>query len=114
MNKTKNEFGPDGRSMSIASECVISLREAAHRLPRISRSGKPVHFSTIYRWATRGVGGVRLEVAKIGGRLVTTTEALERFVMSCTHRGSLSVQPSRMRQRAIDQAERELEALGIK
>jgi hypothetical protein len=34
----------------------------------------------MWRWALRGVDGVKLESFKIGGRRYTTAEALDRFV----------------------------------
>ncbi|MCP4248843.1 MAG: DUF1580 domain-containing protein [bacterium] len=41
--------------------------------------------STIYRWITNGVhGGVKLEVAKCGGRTFTTREAIADFIDRCT------------------------------
>lgn len=43
------------------------------------RNGKRVHISTLYRWTTRGVRGVRLETLPLGGTLATSREALERF-----------------------------------
>jgi hypothetical protein len=36
--------------------------------------------ATMWRWALRGVDGVKLESFKIGGRRYTTAEALDRFV----------------------------------
>lgn len=56
----------------------IPLRVAAAKLP-----GRP-HVSTLWRWATHGVGPDRrrLETVLIGGRRYTSLEALERFVAS--------------------------------
>lgn len=50
-------------------------------LPEASRSlpGNP-HPTTIYRWATRGVSGVRLESLRVGGRFYTSSEAIDRFL----------------------------------
>jgi hypothetical protein len=36
--------------------------------------------ATLWRWAFRGVDGVKLQSFKIGGRRYTTAEALDRFV----------------------------------
>jgi hypothetical protein len=41
-------------------------------------SARP-HLATIHRWATRGLRGVRLEFAQVGGTRVTSEEALQRF-----------------------------------
>ena len=50
-------------------------------LPIIGRGsrGRRVAPSTIYRWASRGVRGVQLEVLRVGGVLKTTESALRRF-----------------------------------
>lgn len=37
-------------------------------------------FSTIYRWATVGYRGHKLEVYRCGSRLITSTEAVARFL----------------------------------
>lgn len=58
-------------------EHVMTFTEAAKTLPKIN--GRTPHCSTIWRWARRGLGGVHLETRKIGGRFVTSKEALERF-----------------------------------
>lgn len=62
----------------VRDENVLSLKEAAKRLPHL-RNDRPVHVSTIWRWKQRGLGGIKLECAKIGGQWVTSLEALERF-----------------------------------
>jgi len=60
------------------------------RVPTLSwiphrRRGRPLHPSTVFRWA-RGVRGVRLEVVRLGGTLCTSECALVRFfeAMSAT------------------------------
>lgn len=60
------------------TEEVLTLREAAHRLPRRA-SGRRLHHATLYRWATDGLRGVRLETIQVGGTLCTSIEALQRF-----------------------------------
>ncbi|MEL7484628.1 MAG: DUF1580 domain-containing protein, partial [Planctomycetota bacterium] len=66
-------------SIDFEHEELITLAAAARKVPgRVP--GKPVHTATLARWATRGVGGRRLETLKIGGRLFTSVEALSRFV----------------------------------
>lgn len=64
--------------IDLASESLITLSDAA-RLRPASRGGRPTHASTIYRWATRGIRGVRLEVIRLGGVTYTSREALQRF-----------------------------------
>lgn len=56
----------------------ITLVQAAQTLPKIN--GKKPCAVTVWRWARKGVRGVKLETEQIGGRLVTTAEAVERFL----------------------------------
>jgi hypothetical protein len=65
--------------IDITRETLISMSEAAGRVPSF-RPGKKTHVATIFRWAQHGVRGVRLESIRFGGRLVTSVEALSRFV----------------------------------
>jgi hypothetical protein len=65
-------------SIDPLSETTLPLAEAARRLPRL-RSGRPVHPSTLWRWACHGLRGVRLETVRVGGTACTSLEALRRF-----------------------------------
>jgi hypothetical protein len=60
------------------SEALISLADAAKTLPR-RRRGRKCHVSTLFRWTTIGIRGVRLESLKCGGCRCTSREALQRF-----------------------------------
>ena len=100
--------------IDLEHESLISLAEAATLLPR-RRKGKKPHISCLYRWASRGLRGVRLETVQIGGTRCTSREALARFFASLTE-GCNQPKESRSptaRQRAARQAERELEKLGL-
>jgi hypothetical protein len=71
----------------LLSETVLNLSAAARSLP--GRDGKKVHAATLTRWALAGVVGasgerVRLEAVRIGGRWITSREALERFAERLT------------------------------
>ncbi len=57
---------------------LVPLVEVARSLPRL-RNGRPVHVATVWRWAKRGLGGVKLETIKIGGTTCTSKAALRRF-----------------------------------
>jgi hypothetical protein len=48
------------------------------------QSGRRIAASTIYRWATRGCRGVKLEVLRTGGVTCTTRAALLRFYEGVT------------------------------
>lgn len=52
----------------------IPLAEVAKQLP-----GRP-HVSTLHRWTTKGVRGVKLETTRVGSRVYVTQEAIERFL----------------------------------
>jgi hypothetical protein len=59
-------------------ETIVSLTSATKMLPA-RRGGRRPHVSTLYRWATGGCRGVRLETLQVGGTLCTSREALQRF-----------------------------------
>lgn len=59
-------------------EALISLSQATRELPH-----RP-HISTVWRWCTRGVRGIRLETVVIAGRRFTSREALQRFTTAST------------------------------
>ena len=56
------------------SQSLITLRHAAKLLP-----GRP-HVSTLHRWCSVGVRGVRLESCLVGGVRYVTRESLQQFV----------------------------------
>ncbi len=60
-------------------EEAISVETAA-KLPTLSRDGRPANRQVIYRMMTRGVRGVRLERMSTAGGIVTTREAVGRFL----------------------------------
>lgn len=103
--------------IDLAVETPIYLGDVPAYLPRHPRSGKRVAIQAVYRWAAKGVNGVRLEVVMIGGLRATTIQALNRFVAECTAAklGTPAPAPrtSRQREAAIARAERELEAAGL-
>jgi hypothetical protein len=89
----------------MSSTTYLSLSEAASLLP-----GRP-HISTLHRWRLRGVHGVKLVTAKVGGRRMVAAEELDRFIESVTAAADGEPQPvrtARQRQRSIESAEREL------
>ncbi len=98
------------------SETLISLADVPAQLPE-RRGGKRPHVSCIYRWAQRGCKGVKLEVLQCGGTKVTSLEALQRFYerLSAASNGEPKALLSgsvKRRQRAADNATKELEAAG--
>ena len=91
--------------IDISSEQMLSLSQASKYLP-----GRP-HASSLWRWYRRGVRGVQLETAVIGGRRFTSVEALERFAAATTAAADGHPAPARTprrRERKIEAAERRL------
>ena len=101
-------------------EDLITLQQAAALLPQ-RRRGRKTHVATLYRWTSKGCRGVKLEFVQIGGTRCTSREALGRFFERLTEaatgqagdapRGELRSPAARSR--AIEQAERELDRLGV-
>lgn len=61
----------------LLDEHVVTFTEATAIIPKFN--GRKMHASSLWRWARKGVRGVRLETLRLGGRYVTTVEAIERF-----------------------------------
>ena len=59
-------------------EPVMTLAEAAGWLER--RFGKRPNVASVWRWATRGVKGVKLATISLGRYRYTTASALEHFI----------------------------------
>ena len=99
--------------IDLINETLVPLAEVPELLPR-RRNGKPIHTSTVFRWATRGCRGVRLEVVRIGGRLYISSESLQRFAQRLTDPGTKQVaRTTRQRARDIARAGRVLSEAGI-
>jgi hypothetical protein len=97
--------------IDLATETPITLAEAARTLP-----GGAVHVSTMHRWRMKGCRGVRLETFLRGGVRHTTHQAIERFFAATTAAAdgnSPKVLTTRQRERALNQAENELNGAGF-
>lgn len=69
--------------IDIRREQMITFGRLARSLPR-RRMDRPVHPSTVHRWRSKGIRGIRLEAVRIGGAWQTSQEAFERFVAKLT------------------------------
>jgi hypothetical protein len=100
-------------SIDAATETLLTLAEAADRLPR-RRRGRKLHVSTLYRWTVSGCRGVILESIQIGATRATSAEALQRFFDRLTQPASSPPLTRSMvrRQRQSEAAARELERFG--
>ena len=101
--------------IDLQHEQPLTLSAAAREVPNRT-SGRGVSVSTPWRWALRGIRGVRLETIFIGGIRYTSREALQRFFAATTAAANGESIPSRtvnQRERAVADAAAELEAAGI-
>jgi hypothetical protein len=102
-------------AIDLSSEPVFPLNELRIR----SRyGGKEVAYSTKWRWATRGVRGVRLETVRLGGTLYTSYAALSRFSNALSAGQDVpppatSPRSAAARQRSSGLAEEELRSHGL-
>jgi hypothetical protein len=102
----------------LTNERKVTFSEAAEHLPLLN--GRKIHTSALWRWATRGVRRVKLEALLLGGRYVTSIEALERFGRGLAETAAPKDIPpatrprtDRHREKAIGRARKRLEAAGI-
>jgi hypothetical protein len=108
--------------LDTTAETPIPLKTAARLIPP-ARNGKKTHLSTLLRWVTAGARSpsgerVRLEAVRLGGRWMTSREALQRFAERLTPRldtaeSTATLRTPGQRQHAAEQAVRELDKLGI-
>lgn len=104
---------------NLLTENVISLGTAARMFPG-SRGAEQTSPSTVYRWAVKGTRTsdgrtIRLEHFRAGCRVMTTRQAVERYVQALTSTGNSDTTPIRTpaaRTRASEDAVRALEKLG--
>ncbi len=79
MSYRGNSFGPP----DLASEPLVDLNYARrHLIPQ--KNGKPVSPSTMQRWVSKGVDGVRLAVVYVGRKPHTSEAAIQRFYNEMT------------------------------
>lgn len=64
--------------LDLTKEQAIPISEVPQYVPK--RRGKKVHYSTVYRWATKGSRGRILETSFSGGLRYTSIEAVKRFL----------------------------------
>lgn len=60
----------------LLSEDCIAIQDVAFLFPESNRPSR----QTLNRWTSKGCRGAVLESMKIGGRLVTSREAVQRFL----------------------------------
>lgn len=99
-------------AIDIYAESLHSLPDQSSRVPP-----KGVNPSTLWRWGTKGVRGIKLDMVMIGGIWHTSDEAVQRFVAAITAAAAngeqAPVRTNKQREKAIAAAERELAESGI-
>ena len=65
-------------AVNLLTEDCLSLQEAREVL--FQATGRRPDKSSIYRWCLRGCRGTRLEHIRLGDRILTSRQALTRFV----------------------------------
>ncbi len=73
--QTKDPSNP----LDLLTEEIITLKEAAREFPN-----QP-HVSALYRWATRGMRGVKLGTVRLGHAKLTSRQTLTRFLRRTQH-----------------------------
>jgi len=94
--------------IDLASETPLTLKEAAARLP-----GRP-HVATLHRWIAKGVRGIQLEAGLLGGKRITTLEALQRFLDALSGAHESGPTPTPFRRRQHHAAAKSLDREGIR
>lgn len=70
----------DNTVSRILTEDVLTLQDARREIARVT--GRRPDKTTLYRWCLRGVGGIKLEHIRLGDRILTSRQALTRFIES--------------------------------
>jgi hypothetical protein len=108
-------------AIDLSKESLLSFAQAAKLLPN-GRENRPVNPSTLWRWARVGCRAndgrlVRLETFRIGGRSITSREALQRFFDALSQSSEpyapIANRTPAKRERASKRAELELAEAGI-
>jgi hypothetical protein len=92
------------------SDPLIALASVPELIPP-SRSGKKLHVSVVYRWASTGCRGALLETLTIAGRgKFTTQAALDRFFAEISGRAPVERRTPSKRVKAMEAAEQRFAA----
>jgi hypothetical protein len=98
-----------------AGEDAIPLAEVRDQTFCPKRRGKKLDRSVVFRWASRGVRGIKLETTSAGGLRITTKSAVLRFFHGLNGGAASSPIPTTKSKTAnVDRAARELATMGMK
>jgi hypothetical protein len=88
-----------GKHLEMTDEKLIRLDEAPAIVCELRPGSRLLHWSTIARWAKRGVRGVKLWSTPIGGLRYTSRSALREFLEQLAARdGQADHAPETIRQ----------------
>jgi hypothetical protein len=62
----------------ILTEDVLTINDARKEIASVT--GQRPDISTMTRWIHRGLGGTKLEAVRIGRQLITSKQAITRFI----------------------------------
>ncbi|MDM4014695.1 DUF1580 domain-containing protein [Roseiconus lacunae] len=62
----------------VLTEDCLTLSEARSEIKQAT--GRRPDKTTVYRWVNRGVGGTKLEAVRLGGVIITSRQAITRFI----------------------------------
>ncbi len=93
--------------IDVENEAVITLSDACRLFPPAGVSP-----ATMARWIQRGVRGVKLATFVIGGRRLTSREAVSRFIAAQNVEESVALTPHQRKRQALA-AQTELQRAGI-
>ena len=100
--------------IDIQNERVFPLADLPDHVP--PRGGKKIAKSTGWRWAKRGVRGVRLSILMCGGVAHTSLEKLQEFfenITAAAEAGCAHPTTTRTREAAIKQADAKCDEMGL-
>lgn len=107
-----------GSPIDLEADELLTLAQAARlKLWPRRRMNKRPHLATLYRWATRGVGGVRLATVDVGSTRCTTDAACRQFIIDVSRARQGQAVPApelpRLTNRRAERAASRLEQEGL-
>ncbi len=112
MRIRSNPAHPTGLTNHLLTEDLVYFADVARRFPE--GDGRGMHVGTLNRWRDRGVAGVRLEAVRVGGRWMTSWQAVDRFVTALNAaRPSAPAPTTSAASRPRAAVERQLDAEGL-
>ena len=96
-------------AIDFETETIITLGEGCRAFPPNGISD-----ATMARWIQKGVKGVKLETLLIGGRRVTSREAISRFIVAQNPDDApVAAITATQRRKQSEAARTELERIGV-